>query len=361
MGPKNYTSSEYAVGTECFTVIDESRKETLGEGMGPRKISVRMYYPISKREIAGREKAHIFSQQKAKQLREAYFVPKVSDEMNVADYYDNAPHAEGRFPLILFSHGLNAYIEANTYLCCDLASRGYIIASVGHTYEAIDTDFEDGSFAVYDKKQDKKLYTKHVLKVIKAQNKLLKAKGDSAQLYQMFRKFQDENCPYIRDRVQEWAKDMMSALDNLKTRYASWIDFDPGVGASGHSLGGACAYYLCQHYEEITCGINIDGGVFGNYDGLTMERPFLQICCKENYNVVTRPLLDTKAPVYYAVFEQMKHIGFTDAKFFVPLKFVVGKLDRQVMYDHLFGLHLNFFDKYLKQKDVKLKEREWIK
>ncbi len=71
------------------------------------------------------------------------------------DYYENVSHAEGKFPLILFSHGLNAYIEANTYLCCDIASRGYIFASVGHTYEVIDTDFEDGSFAVYDKKLNK--------------------------------------------------------------------------------------------------------------------------------------------------------------------------------------------------------------
>ncbi len=81
------------------------------------------------------------------------------------------------------------------------------------------------------------------------------------KLYQMFRTFQDENCPYIRDRVQEWAGDMLSALESLKARYISRIDFDAGVGASGHSLGGACAYYLCQHYEEITCGINIDGRV----------------------------------------------------------------------------------------------------
>ncbi len=361
VGPKNYISGEYAVGTECFTVVDESREETLGDGMGPRKVSVRMYYPVSKESIAGKEKAHIFSKQKAKQLRKAYFVPKVSEEMNVADYYENVPHAEGKFPLILFSHGLNSYIEANTYLCCDLASRGYVVASVGHTYEAIDTDFEDGSFAVVDKTLKKKLYTKNVFQVIRAQNKLLKAKdNDPQKLYQMFREFQDENCPYIRERVREWAKDMMFALESLKTRYISWIDLEAGVGASGHSLGGACAYYLCQHYEEITCGINIDGGVFGNYDGLTMRRPFLQICCKVNYCVATKPLLDTEAPAHFVIFDKMQHIGFTDAKFYIPLKAIVGKMDGQVMYDNLFRLHIDFFDKYLKQKDITLKEREVI-
>ena len=50
MIPKNYVSGEYAVGTEVFTVVDGERKEQLGNKEGTRKISVRMYYPVSKAE-----------------------------------------------------------------------------------------------------------------------------------------------------------------------------------------------------------------------------------------------------------------------------------------------------------------------
>ena len=77
--------------------------------------------------------------------------------------------------------------------------------------------------------------------------------------------------------------------------------------------------------------------------------PFFQICCRENYNVETKPLLDTTAPVHYAIFSGMKHIGFTDAKFYIPIKALSGKMDSLVMYSHLSDIHIRFFDKYLKK------------
>lgn len=78
-----------------------------------------------------------------------------------------------------------------------------------------------------------------------------------------------------------------------------------------------------------------------------MKKPFLQICCKENYSTMTRPLFGTEAPVQCEIFEDLKHIGFTDAKFFIPLKSVVGKMDAMEMYERLSKLHLDFFGKYL--------------
>lgn len=151
------------------------------------------------------------------------------------------------------------------------------------------------------------------------------------------------------ERVPEWGKDTMCVVHALKERYEKWIDFSKGIGATGHSLGGATAYYLCQHEEEIACGINIDGGVFGDYGGMVMTKPFLQICCAENYNVETRSLFGTDAPVECEIFEDMKHIGFTDAKFFVPMKALVGKMDANEMYERLAGCQ--FLEKYLKGCD----------
>lgn len=44
----------------------------------------------------------------------------------------------------------------------------------------------------------------------------------------------------------------------------------------------------------------------------------------------------------------MKHMGFTDAKFFIPIKMFSGKLDPEEMFRHLSYCHITFFDKYLK-------------
>lgn len=39
-----------------------------------------------------------------------------------------------KYPVILYSHGLNGFQMESTVLCADLASKGYIVVSVGHPY-----------------------------------------------------------------------------------------------------------------------------------------------------------------------------------------------------------------------------------
>jgi hypothetical protein len=44
----------------------------------------------------------------------------------------------------------------------------------------------------------------------------------------------------------------------------------------------------------------------------------------------------------------MKHIGFADTKYMIPLKSMVGKLDADAFHENLCKCHLEFFDAYLK-------------
>lgn len=359
--PENYTSGNYSVGTETFSFVDTGRKELLGNADEDRKIAVRMYYPISSEDAVGREPAVVFSENKKVAIGKAYHAQKMDPSFQTANYFEKAPHMPGEtFSLILFSHGYNSYIEANTYLCCNMASHGYVVASVGHAYEAVENDYEDGSFDLYDKKINKKMYDSMVGTLIE-QYKLLKKKMSPEEAVEKFNVFQNKHMSYVKKRLNEWALDMQSALREIRSRYADRIDFSGGVGVSGHSLGGATAYYLCQHVPEFACGINIDGAVFGDYEGKTMTKPFFQIGCKENINLESRPLLSTTAPVHYAMFSGMKHMGFTDVKFYLPLKFLTGKMPADRMFDHLAVCHVKFFDKYLKKKDVTLELRMDVK
>ncbi len=344
-----YITGEYAVGTECFSITDNSRTEVLGPGEGPRKIAVRLYYPTIKASVTDLEKADVFSERKLKALAKAYHMKVKDPSILKADYYENVPHIENKkFPLIIFNHGYNAYVECNTFLCCQLASNGYIVASVGHAYEAVVNEYDDGSFDLYDKHINKIMYDNGILSALRDQKKLMKAKGTPEELFKKFDVFQKKHMQYILKRIPQWAQDTMQAVHALKEKYADRIDFSKGIGATGHSLGGATAYYLCHHEEDFVCGINIDGGVFGEYGGMIMKKPFLQICCKENYNVETRSLIATEAPVQCEVFEDMKHLGFTDAKFYIPFKSLAGKMPPLEMHERLSKLHLEFFEKYLK-------------
>ncbi len=349
-----YITGPYAVGTENFTIVDQERTEILGPGEGPRKIAVRMYYPTDKSNVSGLEKADIFTERKLQGLSKAFHfnAKKVDSDLLKGDYYEGVAHVENqKFPLIMYNHGHNAYMEANTFLCCELASNGYIVASVGHAYEAVANEYEDGSYDLFDKNVNILMYGNFLryVQTVAAQMKVIKAKGSSEELFKRFDAFQKKYGGYIIERIPVWAQDTMCVVNELKIRYAKWIDFSNGVGATGHSIGGATAYYLCHHEEEISCGVNIDGSLFGDYEGMVMKKPFLQICCQENYNTMTRPLFGTEAPVQCEVFEDLKHVGFTDAKFFIPLKMVVGKMDALEMYEKLSALHLDFFGNYLRE------------
>ena len=52
----------------------------------------------------------------------------------------------------------------------------------------------------------------------------------------------------------------------------------------------------------------------------------------------------------------MKHIGFTDAKFFISMKFIAGRLPPEELFRHLVYCHNTFFDKYLSGMDVSFDE-----
>lgn len=341
-----YITGKYPVGTETFTIKDESRRETLGNANGNRKIAVRVYYPAAP-ESSAMKPAAVFSERKLAAVKKTYRLKTIPAEMLTANYYLNAPYAAGKFPVVLFSHGYNGYVEGNNMLCCMLASEGYFVASVGHAFEACENDYNDG-FDEYDRTINKRMYDS-VLGALFAQRKLLKFKGASEEAYAKFDMFQKKHFRFVMERVPEWGADMLCALGTVKSRYAEHAD-TARVAAAGHSLGGAAAYWLCRNCGEIACGVNIDGGVFGDYDGHDMDKPFLQIGCEENRNVETLPLLNTKAPVESVFFAGMKHIGFTDAKFFGMPAAIVGKADGAEVFGKVSADILRFLGKYMESQ-----------
>ncbi len=113
-------------------------------------------------------------------------------------------------------------------------------------------------------------------------------------------------------------------------------------------MGGNAAYALCARNDDFVCGINIDGALFGDYTEDVLKKPFMQVSCKDNEYAATRVYLRHTAPVYKVFFRDMRHMGFSDAIYHVPMRSVVGKLDPDLMHENLCRCHLDFFDAYLK-------------
>ena len=84
-------TGEYAVETPEYTWVDESRTETYTDTGEKRKLTVKIWYPVEQPEHS--------------------------------------------CPLVVFSHGAFGVIDSNHSTCTELASHGYVVASIGHTYD----------------------------------------------------------------------------------------------------------------------------------------------------------------------------------------------------------------------------------
>ena len=368
MSQKPVPTGEYSVGTRTFTVYN-TRKETLDKkGDSMRHVSARIYYPVLKDSVKGFEKAKAISRSEAKGIKKAFKIPLNYDKMeaegaNDSKCYTGAPFIEGKkFPLIVFNHGYFSYIEGNSFLLTDLASHGYVILSVGHPLEAAGTDFDDGTYELCDTSLSTKLYHPFIPALFAAA-RLTKMKGTNEELAERFDVFQNKYCEFHKIRVKEWMTDTGFAVDHVLKEYADIIDLSNGIGCSGHSMGGNTAYALCARNPEFVCGLNLDGGLFGDYTKDIQTRPFMQISCKDNENVATRVYLRHTKPVYKVFFKDMKHIGFADTKHMIPLKFLVGALDPDVFHENICRCHLEFFDSYLKGTKAapELKDNDTVK
>ena len=354
MSQKPVPTGEYSVGTRTFTVYN-TRKETLDKkGDSMRHVSARIYYPVLKDSVKGFEKAKAISRSEAKGIKKAFKIPLNYDKMeaegaNDSECYTGAPFIEGKkFPLIVFNHGYFSYIEGNSFLLTDLASHGYVILSVGHPLEAAGTDFDDGTYELCDTSLSTKLYHPFIPALFAAA-RLTKMKGTNEELAERFDAFQNRYCEFHKIRVKEWMTDTGFAVDHFLKEYADIIDLSNGIGCSGHSMGGAAAYALCQLNDKYSCGINIDGGLFGQYDGMVMRKPFMMLSCKDNENVVVRGYIRHSAPAFKVLFQGMRHVGFSDMKYAIKAKSMVGKLSPESAHDYTCKCHLEFFDAYLKK------------
>jgi dienelactone hydrolase len=125
------------------------------------------------------------------------------------------------YPIILFSHGWTGFNAQNTGQALQLASHGYVVVAVQHTYGAVVTVFNDGTIAKY--------------------NPAALPRGAP-----------DAGYDVAADKLaNQWAGDLSYALDFMteqnndsNSRFFHALDI-PRVGIYGHSTGGGTAIQFC--------------------------------------------------------------------------------------------------------------------
>ena len=217
----------YTVGTRIYELTDPSRAELYSGREESRRFLIQVWYPSE----AGS------SSQRAPWMANAdIFAPSISqDILNLPPFFldhlalvkvpaykkAEVASAGGAYPVILFSHGWNGFNAQNTGQALHLASYGYVVVGVQHTYGAVITVFEDGMVA--------KNYPS--------------ALPDGAP--------DDEYEAAAHKLAGQWAGDLGFALDFLEEQngdadspFHGRLDLER-VGVYGHSTGGGAAIQFC--------------------------------------------------------------------------------------------------------------------
>jgi hypothetical protein len=253
----------FGLGKLTLLCVDNSRIEPLDSNHGARRIIVDVWYPADPTATGESNRAEYLAVEAIervigpeglkKQLGSAYDTVKAGV---VTHAMIRAPFARSirNSPVLIFSPGGGMIRELYTSQLEDLASHGYVVAALTHTYDGFLTVFPDGSHVAYDGRRWPEPPS---------------VEGE-ANLNQL-----------------EWhADDIRFVLDELSrvpqtTPFAGRLDLSR-VGALGHSFGGIAAAHACQKDWRIKACLNQDGAVasqpyFLDPRGWGMDQPFMLI------------------------------------------------------------------------------------
>ena len=155
-------------------------------------------------------------------------------------------------PLVVLSPGFTNSRSVLTALAEDLASHGYVVAGIDHTYESFGTAFPDGRITTCLARERRRPGTGFWEKLVAGR-----------------------------------AADVSFVLNELTGAQPAWpgaalIDLSR-IAMAGHSIGGAAAIAALLADSRIRAGIDMDGTTYVPIPDHGLSRPFLFLGKQSNY------------------------------------------------------------------------------
>ena len=139
----------YPVGTKAMELVDRTRRDPWVPSERYRRLMVGIWYPA--RDVAHYPMAAQFPAGTAAafdQVNNLGLPPGKVDWAGTKTHaHTGAPEAGGQQPVVLYSPGVGDPRDWNTMLVEELASRGYTVVTIDHTYDASAVEFPDHSVA----------------------------------------------------------------------------------------------------------------------------------------------------------------------------------------------------------------------
>ncbi|WP_334075120.1 alpha/beta hydrolase family protein [Paenibacillus sp. A14] len=354
----------FAVGTQTVRISGTGRAEPFTEDpQDTRELMVQLWYPADNTEglskatvvpVAGQsEMAEPFTRAFAQTFRLPPFALDYWKNFR-GNSFENADvlPSSAPYPVVLLSHGMGTSRMLHVSQAEHLASHGYVVITIDHTYNTTATIFPDGKITglISEPNEDEDFFT--------AAPRMGKVwAGDVSE-------------------VIDWLEAMNAGQE--KNPFRGRLDLQ-NIGMMGHSFGGATAFHAVLTEDRLKAGINMDGTQFDKYDGKTvMKKPFLflesadfkakadelrkgKIQSELGRRIVSNELALMEAAAKHhgkALYvERTDHYNFTDLQFYSPLvklTGLTGELDGARGAEIVNAYVLDFFDTYLKGSQPKL-------
>jgi dienelactone hydrolase len=217
----------YKVGTSSMRIVDARRNDPYVTGT-KRELLLRLWYPASL--VQGYHLAEYASPKVWRYISQLTGVDLPPIRTNSLL---DASIAAGPHPIVLLTHGYTGTLTDYTFLTEDLASRGYIVVSVAHTYESTAVAFPDGRL---------------VQSVLGSHFRLDALRTDEQTI---------SFAAHVR------VQDLSSVLDELQRLNATsgnlFGQLDLGrIAVMGHSLGGLAALAALSRDPRLAAAIVMD-------------------------------------------------------------------------------------------------------
>jgi predicted dienelactone hydrolase len=245
------------VGVVPLHLVDRSRPDPWVPSQPVRELMVSLWYPT--------QRAHDYP-------LEPWLPPaawaRFEQDLGVPPGVLQAPLTHGRVgapversrggrPVVLYSPGLGGIRDSSTVLVEELVSRGFIVVTIDHTYEAGEVEFPGGRVATPALPPP----TPQVI----------------------------ERAVAVRVADTRFVLDTLVALNAGRNPDAERRRLPAGlrgalrlssVGMFGHSLGGATAAEAMFEDRRIQAGVNLDGTLFGPVVNAGLDRPFMLVAAQ---------------------------------------------------------------------------------
>ncbi|MEU8288289.1 acetylhydrolase [Micromonospora sp. NPDC048905] len=243
----------YRVGTVSLHLVDRSQPDPLAGPGRYRELMVSVWYPA--RDVRRFPRAPWMTPASMRMLLDSAGFDPDAVLAPLTAGHEGAPvrHSGRRLPVVLYSHGSGSHRSDTTIVVQELASHGYAVVTVDHTYDGV-SEFPDGRVTVQEDDFDSTPWT------------------------------YTRDVRFVLDQIADLAAGRNPDVDHtpLPAGLGAALDLSR-IGMFGWSKGGTATALTMGTDRRIRAGLSLDGPMVSQpLPTADLYRPFMLMTAEYN-------------------------------------------------------------------------------